>query len=196
MPSFYYFAAGPRAEDRARRGDIADLMHRYGAGNNRLAIPPVSFGHGCTAGSPVTSTRCSSDYGTWTRDQVGGRGCADEGLASCMRAGCKAMQEALVPGITENALWAKLHETNIRLGGEWIETRLLSSGPRTNPWFRECSMRQVEAGDMISFDTDLIGPYGYCADISRAWVCGREPNDEQRRLYATAFLRSNTTCPF
>ena len=35
------------------------------------------------------------------------------------------MHEKLEPGITENALWAKLHETNIRLGGEWIETRLL-----------------------------------------------------------------------
>jgi Xaa-Pro aminopeptidase len=92
-----------------------------------------------------------------------------------------------VPGITENALWAKLHETNIRLGGEWIETRLLSSGPRTNPWFRECSMRPIEEGDMVSFDTDLIGPYGYCADLSRAWVCGDRPDDEQRRLYAAAY---------
>jgi Xaa-Pro aminopeptidase len=98
-----------------------------------------------------------------------------------------AMREALEPGITENALWAKLHETNIRLGGEWIETRLLSSGPRTNPWFRECSMRPIETGDMVSFDTDLIGPYGYCADISRAWVCGDKPDDEQRRLYAAAY---------
>ena len=65
-------------------------------------------------------------------------------LAAC-EAGCRAMQEALQPGITENALWAKLHATNISLGGEWIETRLLSSGPRTNPWFRECSMRKIEA---------------------------------------------------
>ncbi len=97
-----------------------------------------------------------------------------------------AMHAALEPGITENALWAKLHETNIRLGGEWIETRLLSSGPRTNPWFRECSMRAIEAGDLVSFDTDLIGPYGYCADISRAWICGGKPSGEQRRLYATA----------
>ncbi len=101
--------------------------------------------------------------------------------------GIRSMQESLEPGITENALWAKLHETNIRLGGEWIETRLLSSGPRTNPWFRECSMRPIEKGDLVSFDTDLIGPYGYCSDISRAWVCGGHPTDEQRRLYAKAF---------
>jgi Xaa-Pro aminopeptidase len=32
-------------------------------------------------------------------------------------AGVLSMHEALEPGITENGLWAKLHETNIRLGG-------------------------------------------------------------------------------
>ncbi len=30
-----------------------------------------------------------------------------------------------------------------------IETRLLSSGPRTNPWFQECSSRKIEAGDLV-----------------------------------------------
>jgi Xaa-Pro aminopeptidase len=47
-------------------------------------------------------------------------------------------------------------------------------------------MRAIERGDLVSFDTDLIGPYGYCADISRAWLCGGKPSDEQRRLYAAA----------
>ena len=98
--------------------------------------------------------------------------------------GMERMREALVPGMTENQLWSILHQTNIAHGGEWIETRRLSSGPRTNPWFRECSMRAIQAGEMVCFDTDLIGPYGYCADISRAWLCGdQRPTDEQRRLY-------------
>ena len=40
----------------------------------------------------------------------------------------------------------------------------------------------------MSFDTDLIGKGGYCADISRSWVCGEtKPTDEQRRLYSYAF---------
>jgi hypothetical protein len=34
-----------------------------------------------------------------------------------------------------------LHETNIRHGGECIETRLVRLGGRTNPWFQECSDR-------------------------------------------------------
>ena len=39
----------------------------------------------------------------------------------------------------------------------------------------------------MAFDTDLVGPYGYCSDISRTWVCDARPNDEQRRLYAEAY---------
>jgi Xaa-Pro dipeptidase len=192
MPSFYYFAAGPHAEDRARRfaDEIADLMNRHGGGNRRLAIDRLSH-MGTDAlrahqlqlldGLPVTEHARAIK----SPEEIA---LMKASLSVC-EAGCRAMQEALVPGITENALWAKLHETNIRLGGEWIETRLLSSGPRTNPWFRECSMREIERGDLVSFDTDLIGPYGYCADISRAWVCGDKPTDEQRRLYGAAFAQ-------
>ena len=35
----------------------------------------------------------------------------------------------------------EINRANIARGGEWIETRLLSTGPRTNPWFQECSSR-------------------------------------------------------
>ncbi len=74
------------------------------------------------------------------------------------------------PGRTELEIWAELHHENIRNGGEWIETRLLSSGPRTNPWYQEASHRVTEAGDILAFDTDMIGPYGYCADLSCSWT--------------------------
>jgi Xaa-Pro dipeptidase len=97
------------------------------------------------------------------------------------------MWRQLKLGITENQLWSILHQVNIARGGEWIETRLLSSGPRTNPWMAECSDRIIQAGDIVSFDTDLIGPYGYCTDISRGWVTpGKAPTNEQRDLHATA----------
>ena len=97
------------------------------------------------------------------------------------------MQAHLRRGITEQELWAHLHAENVKRGGEWIETRLLSSGPRTNPWFQECSSRPIEAGDLVGFDTDLIGPYGYCADISRTWLCGEgRASAAQRDLYRLA----------
>ena len=52
------------------------------------------------------------------------------------------------------------------------------------PWFREASSRVIRAGELVGLDTDLVGPFGYCADISRTWFCGPgRPTDEQRRLY-------------
>ena len=48
--------------------------------------------------------------------------------------GVTKMREELRAGITENELWAILHNTNIENGGDWIEGRLLSSGQRKNPW--------------------------------------------------------------
>jgi Xaa-Pro aminopeptidase len=107
-------------------------------------------------------------------------------IDTCER-GMARMHETLTPGMTEADLWSILHAENIRGGGEWIETRLLASGPRTNPWFQEASLRPIEAGDMVTYDTDLIGPFGYCADISRAVICGGgPPTDEQKYLYALA----------
>ena len=188
--SFYFFTAGTRGPERAQlfADEIADVVNEHGGGNKRLAIDRLSY-EGC---EPLLKRGLSIHGGEEVME-----------LARCIKSveeldlmqhaidvcelGMQAMRNALQPGITENALWAKLHETNISQGGEWIETRLLSSGPRTNPWFRESSMRKIEAGDLISFDTDLIGPYGYCADISRSWLCGdNKPSDEQRRLYAHA----------
>ncbi len=107
--------------------------------------------------------------------------------------GIQRMHDELRPGMTEIELWAWLHYENIRNGGEWIETRLLASGPRTNPWMQEASDRVMHEGELICFDTDLIGPYGYCADISRAWTVGHVPaSDEQRKLYSLAYEQVHT----
>ena len=90
---------------------------------------------------------------------------------ACERA-VDEMRLAVQPGVTENDVWAELHAGNIRRGGEWIETRILASGPRTNLWFQECGPRVMQAGDMLAFDTDLVSTYGYCCDISRSWIVG------------------------
>ena len=190
LPGISFFGAGNRVSEFSQEfaAQIADLLRIHGNQNLRLAVDRLSH-TSCDAlrarglelieGEQITETaRAVKSEEELILMQASVDVCEE---------GIRSMQESLEPGITENALWAKLHETNIRLGGEWIETRLLSSGPRTNPWFRECSMRPIEKGDLVSFDTDLIGPYGYCSDISRAWVCGEHPTDEQRRLYAKAF---------
>ncbi len=117
-----------------------------------------------------------------------------DSLATC-EAAVSEMRERLQPGMRESEALAMLVEGSIRRGGEYPETRLLATGPRTNPWFQETSDRVIENGDMLSFDTDLIGPMGFYNDISRSWIVGdKKPNDEQRRHYQVAFqqLQHNT----
>jgi len=111
----------------------------------------------------------------------------------CMKAaievaeiGVTKMRNELKAGMTEDELWSILHKTNIEHGGEWIECRILSSGERTNPWMQESSNKVIQRGEMVSFDTDMVGPYGYCADISRAFVEGHKFNEEQKKLYKMA----------
>lgn len=189
--SWFAFTAGSRIDEKAERwaAEIADLVAAHGGDNRRLGFDRLD-----PAGAEALAARgVELHEGQLLLEQVRARKTPEEidamraAIAVC-EAGIKAMHGALEPGITENALWAHLHRVNIEQGGEWIETRLLASGPRTNPWYQECGPRVIEAGDLVSFDTDLIGPYGYCADISRSWLCGEgPPGDEQRILYGLAY---------
>lgn len=150
---WFYFAAGSRYEERAQiwADEIVDLVREHGGGNRRLAVDRLDMlgvdllrggGLELHEGFPLMEhARCIKSAGEIALMQAAVEVC---------ELGVQAMHDALTPGITENALWAKLHEKNIALGGEWIETRLLSSGPRTNPWFRESSLRAIAAGDMVS----------------------------------------------
>ena len=187
---FYFFSAGSNCEENAKSfaREIDDVVRQYGGGNRRIAVDRCSY-----LGLQALQNRQIDIVEGQDVMEIARLIKSPEEL-ELMRYAIEVcetavtnMREAMHPGITENALWAKLHETNVALGGEWIETRLLSSGPRTNPWMRESSMRKIESGDMMSFDTDLIGPYGYCCDMSRSWICGEEkPTAEQARLYRLA----------
>ena len=190
--AFFYFGAGSRQMDKARAwaAEMDSLIRENSGGNRRIAIDRIApqgvieiqrRGYEILDGFEVMENAREIKSG-------GEIALMRHSIAVCERA-IEQMREAMRPGITENALWAELHHGNVAGGGEWIETRLLSSGPRTNPWFRESSMRVIERGDMVAFDTDLVGPYGYCCDISRSWVCDAAPNDEQRRIYADAYAQ-------
>ena len=188
--SWMYLYGGELTEMKVRRwaAGIADLVRSHGGGNTRLAVDhinPEGVAELARLGVSIHNGEAVMENARLIKS-------ADEILA--MRrsiVACEAamgeMEAALRPGISENELWAELHRGTIARGGEWIETRLLSSGPRTNPWFQECSSRIVEAGDLVAFDTDLIGPYGFCADLSRTWLCGDgAATDEQRDLFRIA----------
>jgi Xaa-Pro aminopeptidase len=101
--------------------------------------------------------------------------------------GAAMMKRALRPGVTELQLWGLLNYTNIANNGDWHEGRMLSSGPRTNPWLQEASARSIEAGDLVGFDTDMVGPFGYFVDLSRTFHCGPvKPTRRQKQIYRMA----------
>jgi len=118
---------------------------------------------------------------------------SDEEL-KCIRASLRATEAAVAhlrkgiePGITEQQLWSRLHQAVIAQGGEYCETRLLSSGERTNPWFQECDTRTIGANELVALDTDIVGCHGYYADFSRTFHSGPEmPSPKQRELYRHA----------
>ena len=99
------------------------------------------------------------------------------------------VQQAIRPGITENELFAILTYTNLKHNGERMDCKLLAAGGNTNPWLkRSASSRMVRPGDLVAMDTDMAGPLGYFADISRTYLCGDgKPNEEQLEAYKLAY---------
>ena len=178
--SMFYFSTGDRTAAAASdfAAQVRDVLASHSPGHTRLAVDKIMIaglraleGTGLTVeeGEPLTELARAIKG----PDEIKAMRCASH---ACETA-CKAMEDAAragVPGgnMSEDDIWAVLHAENIRRGGEWIETRLLTSGPRTNPWFQECGGRLVQNNEIVAFDTDLVGAYGICIDISRTWWIG------------------------
>jgi Xaa-Pro aminopeptidase len=186
--SWFYFSSGAAVDRHAREwaAEIADLMR--GTGGMRLAVDRINP----EGASHLSQFDVKIVNGEELMENARLIKCPDEIAAMrCANAACDSainvMREHVQPGVSENRLWSYLHAENIARGGEWIETRVLSAGPRTNPWFQESSSRPVQAREMLAFDTDLIGPYGVCVDISRTWLVGADnPSPAQKDLYERA----------
>src|SRR5262249_7647493 len=56
----------------------------------------------------------------------------------------REMESAIRPGISENELLATFWHRMLAEGGEHCFTRLIVSGPKTNPWYQEADGRKVE----------------------------------------------------
>ena len=188
--SWHYLMAGPSAEAKVESwaDEIADLVAEHGGANRRLAVDRLDW-KGYLAlqrrGIEVIDGQQLIEHARCVKTPEELRAIRDA-ISACEQA-IRIMRESLSPGLSEQELWSVLHQQNIALGGEWIETRLLASGPRTNPWYQECGDRVIQPGDLVAFDTDLIGRHGYCCDISRTWLCADgTPSDSQRHTYALA----------
>ncbi|MEL6522299.1 MAG: dimethylsulfonioproprionate lyase DddP [Pseudomonadota bacterium] len=179
----FYFDRGDKTDVAARAfaSEVQDLLAEHAPGNRRLGVDKIML-HGLWAleaqgfeireGEEVTE-KARAVKGV---DEILAMRCATHACQTAMQAMEDFARAHVGDGETcENDIWAILHRENIRRGGEWIETRLLSSGPRTNPWFQECGPRVCQRNEIISFDTDLVGSYGICVDLSRSWWIGDHP---------------------
>ena len=176
----FYFDRGDKINVAADEfsNQVRSVIDEHGGANTRLGVDKIMI-HGLRAleaqgfdvipGEELTE-KARSIKGP---DEILAMRCAS---VACEIA-CAEMETAARSGVpkgdmSENDIWAVLHVENIRRGGEWIETRLLTSGPRTNPWFQECGPRIVQNNEIVAFDTDMVGAYGICVDISRTWWIG------------------------
>ena len=196
--SMFYFTKGDRTQDAAKKfvADVEDVLTARAGKGRRLAVDKIMI-HGYEAlkeaGFAVAEgeelmEHCRAIKGA---DEIRAMRCA---MHACEQA-VAVMEAEAKPGMTEDAIWAHLHAENIKRGGEWIETRLLASGPRTYPWFQECGPRIVQNNEILAFDTDLIGVYGMCSDISRTWFLGDgKPSQQMIEDYrlAVAHIEENT----
>jgi Xaa-Pro aminopeptidase len=178
--TFFYNSTGDRGADAATgfAAQVEEIMRAHAGTNRRLAVDKIMIaglralerrGFEVMEGEEVTE-RVRAVKGP---EDIAALRCAQHACESAIAEMERATREGVPKGdMSEDAIWSVLHAENIKRGGEWIETRLLASGPRTNPWFQECGPRIVQPNEIVAFDTDLIGAYGMCIDISRTWWVG------------------------
>jgi Xaa-Pro dipeptidase len=185
-----FVAAGPGIAERERRwaSEIGRLIRQLCGAGVRVGIERVNAGAVVALASegfelvdaqePVERARAIK-----SREELN---CIRASIRATERA-VQAMREALRPGMTENVLWSILHQGVIAQGGDYCETRLLSSGQKTNPWFQETGDKRIDPNELLALDTDVVGCYGYYCDFSRTFHVGPdEPTRAQRDLYRRA----------
>ena len=188
--SSIYVLAGPRYEEKANQwaNEMLAVIAEHCGDKPRVAIDYcgyLEFQALAAGGVQIENGLEMMEMARHIKgvDEIKAMRCAIRACESAMG----EMSEALEPGMTEREVWALLHAGNIRRGGEWIETQILSSGPRTNPWMQEASSRVIENGDVVAYDTDLVGAYGMMCDISRSWIAGdRKPTAQQQQVHDLA----------
>lgn len=186
-----YMFSGTRIDEWTEKWveQMSDLMRKHGGGSTRIGIEPPApqvaelfkargfdTVHAAKVIEPARTIKSPEEIL-----------CMNYAIAVA-EDGMWQMRKALEPGVSEIELWSLLWQANIAAGGDWIEGRLLSSGDRTNPWLQEASSRRVRPGELLVFDTDMVGPYGYSADVSRTFLCGSDkPSAYQKDLYQRAY---------
>lgn len=133
----------------------------------------------------------------------------DAGEIARIRAACALTEAALLkvlatvrPGVTEAAVAARLDYEFRKMGAECAAFPVIVLfGPRSSLPHGAPGKTPLESGDIMLVDCGCILD-GYCADLTRTFVCGRIPGDWFQEIYQVvlqaqeagiAALRAGTT---
>ncbi|WP_428641388.1 M24 family metallopeptidase [Roseibium sp.] len=187
-----FVAAGPHIAERERAwaAEMADLVHELtGLKDATVGLERLN------AGTAIALKEKGLRIADAQEPVEMARAIKSPEEMKCVLASLRAteigvgkLREAIRPGLTEAELWSVLHKSVIEQNGDYVETRLLNAGSRTNPWFQETSDNVIGRNELIALDTDVVGCHGYYADFSRTFHSGPDkPTDAQRELYKVAF---------
>jgi Xaa-Pro aminopeptidase len=167
--------------------EIKDLLKEWGVADGKIGIDILDFNgfdalqkQGLTLTDADESLEAARAIKTLDELEL-----LRQSAAVCETA-LYEMEQAIRPGISENELMGVYWHRLLDLGGEYMSTRLLVSGSKTNPWFHEAGSKLVRPGDLVAIDCDSIGPEGYLCDISRTFLCGEQGTREQKEAYQIA----------
>lgn len=182
-----FVAAGPAIAERERlwARETADLVRQHCGPNTTVGIERVNAGAAtalAAEGFRITDAQYPVELA---------RAIKSEEEMKCVRSSIRATERAveqlrasIAPGLTEQQLWSILHQGVIAQGGDYVETRLLNAGARTNPWFQEAGANVIGPNELVALDTDVVGCFGYYSDFSRTFHSGPDgPNEGQKTLY-------------
>ncbi len=188
MISWQYSGTLGAAKARRWAQAVKDAMAELGCAGEPLAVDKLDgFGFqalteaGIRITDPSPATVDAREIKTPEEVQLMILNCA---IADTMFAEFEA---AIRPGIREYELLAVLSDSLLRNHGEFIFTRLVASGPNTNPWMSEAHDKLVQPGDLVGIDTDANGYEGYVLDVSRTFLCGDEGTPGQKEAYRIAY---------
>ena len=185
-----FVAAGPRIEERERAWatEMTALVQELTGKGATLGLERLN------AGTTIALRDLGLKIVDAQRPVEMARAIKSAEEVKCVSASLRAtelavgkLRDAIRPGLTENELWSILHKSIIEQNGDYCETRLLSAGQRTNPWFQETASNVIGANELVALDTEVVGCHGYYSDFSRTFHVGPgKPTDAQKDLYKTA----------
>ncbi|KRS12860.1 peptidase M24 [Roseovarius atlanticus] len=186
-----FVAAGPdiAAREKAWAGEMADLVTSLVGKGATLGIERLNAGSAIAlrdAGMRIVDAQEPVEMARAIKSAEEMK-CVNASLRAT-EIGVAKLRAAIRPGMTEAELWSVLHQSVIAQNGDYVETRLLNAGERTNPWFQETSDNVIGANELIALDTDVVGCHGYYSDFSRTFHSGPgRPSATQRELYKVAY---------